>query len=132
MADRGAGGFARVALAAIRIVNGSTALVAPSVLTSKMGVGPSDNQAAGYVFRMFGVRTVVIGIELLLRDGEVRRAAVRVAPVIHAADTAAAAIAGLTRQIPPRPALVATIISATNTVLALSAAAALRASEPSG
>jgi hypothetical protein len=80
---------------------------------------------------MFGVRTVVIGIELLLPDGEVRRAAVRVAPVIHAADTASAAIAGLTRQVPPRPALVATAISATNTLLALSAAAGLRGSEQS-
>jgi hypothetical protein len=131
MASGSAGGFARVTLAGIRIVNGSAALVAPSFLTRRIGIGPSDNQAARYVFRMFGIRTIVIGIELILPDGDVRRAAIRVAPVIHATDTASAAIAGLTRQVPPRPALVATIISATNTLLALAAAAALRASEPS-
>ena len=130
MASGRAGGCARVALAGIRIVNGSMALVAPSFLTRRIGIDPSDNQAACYVFRMFGIRTVVIGIELILPDGEVRRAAVRVAPVIHAADTASAVIAGLTRQVPPRPALVATMISATNTLLALSAAAGVRASEP--
>jgi hypothetical protein len=114
-------GFARVALALIRIGNGSAALVAPTVLTRNLGVARTDNQAISYVFRMFGIRTVLIGCELLLPDGEVRAAAVRVAPVIHASDTAAAALAGLTRQIPARSALIATSISALNTALALTA-----------
>lgn len=126
MRTGGAPGFARVALAMIRIANGSTALVAPAVLTRHLGVGRDDNRAIEYVFRMFGIRTVVIGIELLLPDGEVRAAAVRVAPVIHASDTAAAALAGLTRQIPARSAVIATSISALNTALALTARAGQR------
>jgi hypothetical protein len=114
-------GFARVALALIRITNGSAALVAPTVLTRNLGVARTQNQAIDYVFRMFGIRTVLIGCELLLPDGELRAAAVRVAPVIHASDTAAAALAGLTRQIPVRSAVIATSISALNTALALTA-----------
>ena len=126
MRTGGAPGFARAALAVIRIANGSTALVAPAVLTRHLGVGGDDSRAIEYVFRMFGIRTVIIGIELLLPDGEVRAAAVRVAPVIHASDTAAAALAGLTRQIPARSAVIATSISALNTALALTARAGQR------
>src|SRR6476646_976534 len=111
-------GFARVALALIRIGNGSAALVAPTVLTRNLGVARTQNPAIDYVFRMFGIRTVLIGCELLLPDGEVRAAAVRVAPVIHASDTAAAALAGLTRQIPVRSAVIATSISAVDAALA--------------
>ena len=129
MRTGGAPGFARVALAMIRIANGSTALVAPTLLTRNLGVGRADTQAIQYVFRMFGVRTVLIGLELLLPDGEVRAAAVRVAPVVHASDTASAALAGLTRQIPARSAVIATSISALNTALALTARAGQRPPE---
>src|SRR6266705_3019025 len=87
MPTGGAAGFARIALATIRIVNGSTALFAPSVLTRRLGVEPRENQAIRYVCRMFGIRTIVIGIELLLAAGEVRAAPVRVAPGSHASDT---------------------------------------------
>jgi hypothetical protein len=119
-------GVARVALAAIRIVNGSTALIAPRVLTRELGVEDDQNQAAQYVFRMFGIRTVTIGLALLLPDGQVRAASVRIAPVIHATDTASAALAGLTRQIPARSAALVTAISALNTALALTAWAGQR------
>jgi hypothetical protein len=116
-------GLARVALAAIRIVNGSAALAAPELLARNLGVRRADNQAVQYVFRMFGIRTVVIGLQLLLPEGELRRASVRTAPIIHASDATAAALAGITRQIPARAALIATSISALNTALALTAAA---------
>ena len=122
-------GFARIALAAIRIANGSTALLAPTILTRNLGVGRDDNRAIEYVFRMFGIRTVVIGLQLLLPEGEMRAASVRVAPVIHASDTASAALAGLTRQIPARSAVIATSISALNTALALAARAGERRTE---
>jgi len=112
-----------VALAGIRIVNGSAAVVAPALLARNLGVRRDDNQAVEYVFRMFGIRTVVIGVQLLLPEGELRRASVRTAPIIHASDTAAAALAGITRQIPARAALIATSISALNTALALAATA---------
>jgi hypothetical protein len=68
-------GLARVALAAIRIVNGSAALVAPALLARNLGVRRADNQAVQYVFRMFGIRTVGIGLQLLLPEGELRAGA---------------------------------------------------------
>ena len=68
-------GLARVALAAIRIVNGSAALAAPELLARNLGVRRADNQAVQYVFRMFGIRTVGIGLQLLLPEGELRAGA---------------------------------------------------------
>jgi len=35
----------------------------------------ADNQAVQYVFRMFGIRTVGIGLQLLLPEGELRAGA---------------------------------------------------------
>ena len=119
MSTNRASGLARITLAGIRIANGSVALIAPSVLARQLGVGPREPQPVQYAFRLFGIRTILIGVELLLPEGEVRTAAVRVAPVIDASDTVSAAAAGLTRQIPGRSAVTATTISAVNTVLAL-------------
>jgi hypothetical protein len=127
MPTGGAAGWDRITLATIRIVNGLTALFAPSALTRRLGVGPGKNHAIQYACRMLaagcsGIRRIVIGIELLLPDSEVRAAPVPVAPVIDANDTAAA-VAGLTRHMPPRAAITATITSMLNTVLALTARA---------
>ena len=55
-----------------------------------------------------------------------RRHALRVALIVHAADTISAAAAGLSKQPPTRPALLATGISATNVVLAAIASADAR------
>lgn len=109
----------RLALAAIRIVNGAAALVAPRFLGRRVGIDPDSNRAAIYVLRLFGVRTVVVGWALLDSDPVVRANAVKVAPIIHASDTASAALAGLAGQLPRRAALTATAISSVNTALAV-------------
>ena len=106
---------ARIILACIRLLNGVAALLAPKLILRRVGVDPAANPAALYAFRMFGIRTVVIGAELLLPDGEVRRRAVRSAVVIHASDVMAALLAGL----PPRGARTAAAISTVNTILAV-------------
>ena len=67
---------------------------------------------------MFGIRTVLIGLDLLSSDPDVRRHAQRAALLIHASDTASAAAAGLSKQLPARSAALATGISALNVVLA--------------
>ena len=112
---------ARLALAAIRLFNGSAALLAPHLLAERLGVKPSDNQAIIYVFRMFGVRTILIGLELLVTDGDALAQSVQRGILIHASDTTAAALAGLTGQLPPRAGVTTTLISATNTMLAIAA-----------
>ena len=112
---------ARTLLGLIRLVNGTGSLLAPDLFARRLGVEPEANPAASYITRLFGVRTMVIGYELLQRDEATRRRALRVATLIHASDTVAAMVAGRTGRIPRKAAAVATTISATNTLLALAA-----------
>ena len=111
--------YARITLAGIRLFNGVAALFVPATLARQLGVDPAANPAALYALRLFGVRTVLIGAQLLLRDGGVRAHALRVAPAIHALDASAALIAGERGQLPRRAATTAAIVSTVNTVLAI-------------
>jgi hypothetical protein len=111
--------YARITLAGIRLFNGVAALFAPATLARQLGVDPAANPAALYALRLFGVRTVLIGAQLLLRDGGVRAHSLRVAPAIHALDASAALIAGERGHLPRRAATTAAIISTVNTVLAM-------------
>ncbi len=117
------GNAARVTLAAVRIFNGAMGLVAPAVAARRIG---TPEGAPLYPWRMFGIRTVIIGAELLSRDPELRDRAVRLALPIHASDTASAALGGLLGETSRRNSLVLTAISGTNTVLALLARRTLR------
>ena len=109
--------YARLALAGTRLFNGGLALVAPSLLARRLGVDPKTTPALLYVFRMFGIRTVLIGLDLL-REGPARERALRAAPLIHASDTTAAALAGL-GGLDKHSAVTIVAISAVNTILAL-------------
>jgi hypothetical protein len=108
---------ARLALAAIRLVNGTLALLAPNTLLRRLGADPDVNEVAIYPMRMFGIRTIVLGVQLLVDapSPETERFGV----VIHASDAATAITAGIRRQLPPRVAVVTAGISLTNTALAL-------------
>ena len=110
---------ARVLLAGVRLVNGTVSLVAPATFARRIGVEPEENGPSLYALRLFGVRTILIGSELLSRNPEVRARALRVAVGIHLSDTIAAAAAGASRQLPPKGAKTAVITSSLNTVLAL-------------
>jgi hypothetical protein len=105
-----------VTLAGIRLFNGALGLVAPMIAAKRIG---TPEGAPLYPWRMFGVRTVIVGAELLSRDRVRRDYAVRVALPIHASDTAAAALGGLLGETSKRTSIVLTAISGTNTVLAL-------------
>ena len=111
--------YARITLAGIRLFNGVAALFVPATLARRLGVDPNANPAALYALRLFGVRTVLIGAQLLLRDGGMRAHSLRVAPAIHSLDASAALIAGERGQLPRRAATTAAIISSVNTVLAI-------------
>jgi len=111
--------IARVLLSIIRVVNGLAALFAPGSLLGGLGVDGKANPAALYMARMFGVRTVVIGLELLLSSGERRQAALKQAVVIHASDTVAAFLAFRSGKLPNPMGRVIVAISAVNTALAL-------------
>lgn len=111
--------YARIALGCIRLLNGGVALIAPQLLATRLGIDPRTTPAALYVFRMFGIRTVLIAADLLIASGQRRTDAVSQAPIIHASDTIAAAIAMFSGRLPGNSGLMITLISAVNTGLAL-------------
>ena len=111
----------RVVLAGVRLVNGAGALVAPKALMQRLGVDAQASPAVVYGLRMFGIRTVLISLDLMSKDPDVRAHAVRAAPIIHGTDALAAAFAGIRGDLPRRAALTATAISAINFVLAMKA-----------
>ncbi len=108
-------------LGCVRLFFGGTALLVPSTVTRRLGVDPEANPAPIHPLRMFGIRTVLIGAELVFGDAETRARSVRLAPLIHASDTLSAALAGLRHQTAPRVAVTTTAVSAANTALALMA-----------
>lgn len=77
--------------------------------------------ALHYVLRMFGIRTVFLGLDLLGGTENHRRDALQRAPIIHAVDASAAILAGLGRQLPARRAVLLTGLSTLNLALALAA-----------
>ena len=117
---------ARIALAAVRLFNGGAALVAPGPFVSRLGTEADEHGPAVHISRMFGIRTVLIALDLLSRDQDVRRHALRVALIVHVSDTLSAAAAGISKQLPPRAAALATGVSAANVVLAAIASADAR------
>ncbi len=107
-------------LGGIRLFNGMVALLAPGLTARRLGVDPELNPGPIYPLRMFGVRTVVLGVELLLpREKDERLRAMRTGILVHASDTLAAGLGGVRRQLPPRAAALLTVISAVNTALAI-------------
>ncbi len=105
-------------LAVIRIVNGALGLLAPAVLVRRTSADPTSTDPY-YAFRMFGIRTVVLGADLLLLTGQGQQRARDEAVLIHATDTVCAVIGGLHGQQPARVARMTVAISAVNTALAL-------------
>jgi hypothetical protein len=126
--ERRLGDYARVALAGIRIFNGATGLLAPGVMAARTGVRPDVDAPVLYPWRMFGIRTILIGTDLLSRNREVRRHALRVAAIVHASDVVAASATLRSSTVPRKTAIAATAISSLNTVLALVASRGLRPS----
>jgi hypothetical protein len=111
--------YARIALGLIRLFNGGVALLAPQLLAGRLGIDSRATPAALYVFRMFGIRTVLIALDLLIESDKRRADAINQAPVIHASDTIAAGLAMLSGRMPGKSGVMITVISAINTALAL-------------
>ena len=123
------GQVARFALAGIRMINGGIALIAPGVIIRRFDEEPGEDNAAVYGLRMFGVRTVVLGIDLVALTGDSLRRALGQAVIIHGTDTATAAWLGFSGRVKPRTAIPLMLISLTNTALAITAYSAARRDE---
>ena len=127
MTDR-ASSLPRTALGLIRIVNGALGLFAPRVLIGRIDDREPPSPAAVYAFRLFGVRTILIGRDLLTLRGEALDRAVGAAPLIHASDTVTAAVLTARGQVDRRRGAMLTGVSALNAVLAVLAQRAARRS----
>jgi hypothetical protein len=112
---------ARYALAAIRIINGLLALLAPSLIIKRFVEDPDKDAAAIYGLPLFGVRTVLIGADLITEHGQPLQHTISQAVIIHASDTVTAATLGTSGRLRPQMAVPVTLISALNTALAVAA-----------
>ena len=124
------GKTARFALGGVRILAGGTGLLAPAMIINRFGEGnPSANPAAIYGLRLFGIRTVLIGADLIRLHGRDLDRALRAAPLIHASDTATVlTLLRRNKQLSPERARPLALISGLNTVLAVTAYLASRRS----
>jgi len=113
------GHWARIALGLIRLVNGSLALFAPDALGGRLGVQTATSPGLGYALRLFGVRTILLGVSLLRAGDDRRDPVVRQAVLVHTADTAAATVVLKRGELPPPGARLAVAASAINVVLAV-------------
>lgn len=109
----------RLLLAGIRMLNGALALLAPGFLIGRLESTVPPSPAATYAFRMFGIRTLLIGRDLLSSDDAARSTAIAEAPLIHACDTATATLLTLSHRVRTRNGVPLIAISGLNTVLAL-------------
>jgi len=125
-----AGERSHLLLGGIRLFNGATALLVPELVVRRLGADPDASPSAVYPLRMFGVRTVVLGAELLLGAPETRRRSLELGVLVHASDTASVALGGLRGQLPPRTAALLTGVSTLNTALAVLGTRAARRSRP--
>jgi hypothetical protein len=108
---------ARIALAALRLFFGTLGLLAPQLLIRRIEGQNADSPAAVYAFRLFGIRTILLGRELLLPGQELR--SLNEAPLVHGADTITATLLTLGGHVPRRSGLSLVTVSAINTLLAL-------------
>jgi hypothetical protein len=110
---------ARYVLGAVRLFNGAATLFVTRPFGKRLGVDPDTSPAAVYALRLFGVRTIYVGAELLFARGDHLRDAVTVAPAIHISDTVSAVLAGAGGQLPKKAARTAAVISSVNVLLSL-------------
>ena len=123
------GKAARFGLGGVRILAGSTGLLAPAMIISRFGDDdPAANPAAIYGLRLFGIRTVLIGADLIRLRGRDLDRALSAAPIIHASDTATVLMLQRNKQLSPERARPLALISGLNTVLAVTAYLASRRS----
>jgi hypothetical protein len=111
--------MARKALGAIRLTLGALALTMPQVLVRRFSERSENATAATYAFRMFGIRTIIIGLELLMLKGAELQRVSNIAPVIHGSDTVAAFLAARSGRLPKSMGVMLVAVSAINTLLSL-------------
>jgi hypothetical protein len=113
---------ARLVLGGIRMITGTAGLLAPTMIQQRLGdQAPDRNAAAIYGIRLFGVRTVLIGLDLFRLPAVALDSALKSAVLIHACDTATVLALERRKQLSPELARPLATISGLNTMLAVTA-----------
>lgn len=110
---------AHFVLAAVRFINGALALFVPHQLAHRLDIDADKSPGLLYFQRMFGIRTILVALDLVTGSEADRARALRRAPIIHACDATGAALATVRGNLAPRPGRMAVIISLVNLLLAL-------------
>jgi hypothetical protein len=116
--DRDFNDRARIALGVVRLVNGALGLLLPRVLIRRIDATDSG-PAAVYAFRLFGIRNILIGRDVLARRGEALDRSLDEAVLVHGTDSLTAMVLTATGAVPRRAGLSLVTISGINTTLAL-------------
>jgi hypothetical protein len=111
---------ARTVLGSLRLTLGVSALLAPRVVARLFGMPPEDNPQAPLLGRLFGIRNVAIGTELLQGN---RGVWPQVNVAIDLVDAAAIVAGGVRGYLPRR-----TVILGTGTALLAAGLGAVAAS----
>lgn len=123
--SRSGGELAWKALAGIMLVNGTLGVFAPRFLIRSLGIKPEIEPGMIYVFRMFGIRTLFIVVDLFRLPNQ-RGRSLREGVVVHGIDTTAALAGAALGQLPWRQGLMVAGVSLVNTALATAGARAYR------
>jgi hypothetical protein len=111
--------YARYGLAAIRLVNGVAGLVAPERLARRIDPSREPSPATIYAFRLFGIRTILLAVDIATRPDAEQYRLTREAVVIHGSDVLTVAMLAARRQLPRRTAATLGLISTVNVALAV-------------
>lgn len=109
------------ALAAVRLANGGIALLAPGLIARRLSDVQHNDAALTYVLRMFGIRTIFLGLDLLLVSRDSRARSLRRSPLIHAIDAVAAGAGLVSGRLERRAGLIGLAMSTVNLGLSLAA-----------
>jgi hypothetical protein len=123
--NKSRGEFAWKALAGIMLVNGTLGVFAPRFLIRSLGIRPEIQPGMVYVFRMFGIRTLFLAVDLF-RLPDQRGRSLREGVIVHGIDMTAALACAALGQLPWRKGLLVAGISFFNTALAIAGARAYR------
>ncbi len=115
------GNNAAVTLAAMRLVVGVAAWVAPGVVGKIAGLDGSNYGESRYLWRIFGVRDAVLGAGVLATDGKSRKAWLKAGIVCDTFDTGSSVIGGKSGALPKKTAAFLTLPAVVGTCLGLAA-----------
>lgn len=107
------------------LVNGTLGVLAPRFLIRGLGIKPEIEPGMIYVFRMFGIRTLFLAVDLF-RLPDQRGRSLREGVLVHGTDMTAALAGAALGQLPWRQGLMVTGVSLVNTALAIAGARAYR------